>query len=369
MDNITLTINGKEVKASSGMTVLQAALAADIYIPTLCYYADLAPHGGCRMCVVEIEKMRGLPTACTTPVAEGMIVTTESEAINEVRRASLELILSTHPCDCLTCHRRERCGPYDVCLRHVAVTDRCVVCPANNNCELQKVVDYLGLRELSIPRDTTPRDIDTSNPFFNLDRNRCILCARCTRACQEITGVGAIDMAHRGYGMKVAAFGDTTLIDSNCSSCGECMVRCPVGALTLKETITPEREVKTVCPYCGVGCSMYLGVKDGKISGVRGDPEGPANQGRLCVKGRFGIAEFVNHQERLRTPLIRKNGRLVEATWDEVLNMVAEKLRDYQGDEVAVISSAKSTNEDNYIMQKFARAVLGTNNIDHCARL
>jgi predicted molibdopterin-dependent oxidoreductase YjgC len=369
MDEITLTINGQEVQASSGMTVLQAATAANIYIPTLCHYADLEPHGGCRLCVIEIEKMRGFPTACTTPVSNGMVVKTETDAVNEVRRASLELILSTHPCDCLTCHRRERCGPYDVCLRHVAVTDRCVTCPSNKNCELQKVVDYLGVHELSIPRDTTQRDIDNSNPFFDLDRNRCILCARCVRACQEITGVGAIDMVYRGYSMKIATFGDTTLMDSICRSCGECMVRCPVGALMPKESIQPEREVKTVCPYCGVGCSMYLGVKDGKLTGIRGDPEGPANQGRLCVKGRFGIAEFVNHKERLTTPLIRKDGRLVEATWDEALNIVAQKLKKYNGYEVAVISSAKSTNEDNYVMQKFGRAVLGTNNIDHCARL
>ena len=369
MDNITLTINGQEVKATKGMTVLEAARSADIYIPTLCHYPDLEPYGGCRLCIVEIENMRGLPTACTTPATDGMVVTTESDAINDVRRASLELILSTHPCDCLECHRRERCGPYDICLRHVAVTDRCVVCPSNNNCELQDVVDYIGVSELRIPRDTVPRAIDNSNPFFDIDRNRCILCARCVRACQEITGVGAIDMAYRGYGMKVATFGDVQLMDSICRSCGECMVRCPVGAMKSKETVLPEREVKTICTYCGVGCSMYLGVKDDKIVGVRGDEEGPANQGRLCVKGRFGIAEFVNSSERLTRPLIRKGGRLVEASWDEAFDLIADKLKNYSGDEVAVISSAKSTTEDNYIMQKFARVVLGTNNVDHCARL
>lgn len=369
MDDITLTINGREVPASRGMTVLEAARAADIYIPTLCYYPDLIPYGGCRLCIVQIENMRGLPTACTTPVTQGMKVTTESEAVNEVRRASLELILSSHPCDCLECHRRARCGPYDICLRHVAVTDRCVTCPANENCELQQVVDYLGVHQLSIPRDTTPREVDTSNPFFDLDRNRCILCARCTRACQEITCVGAIDMAHRGYGMKVSTFGDTDLMDSICRSCGECMVRCPVGAMTVKEPLRADYEVRTTCTYCGVGCGMYLGVRDGKIAGVRGADESPVNQGRLCVKGRFGIADFVNHEERLKTPLIRKDGQFVEASWDEALDLVAEKLGQYYGDSVAVISSARSTNEDNYVMQKLARAVLKTNNVDHCARL
>lgn len=369
LKTVSLTIDGLRVEVPEGTTVLEAALKAGIYIPSLCHYSDLEPYGGCRLCIVEITQTRGLPTACTTPAVDGMKVTTESPAIDAVRRASLELILSTHPCDCLECHRRKRCGPNDICLRHVAVTDRCVTCPANNNCELQTIVDYLDVHELSYPRDTAPRDVDTSNPFFNLDRNRCILCSRCVRACQEITGVGAIDMANRGYDMKVATFGDATLMDSICLSCGECMVRCPVGALIPKETVSPAKEVKTVCPYCGVGCSMYLGVKYGKITGIRGDPEGPANQGRLCVKGRFGIAEFVNHQDRLTAPLIRKNGELVEASWEEALSLVASKLGKYRGEEVALITSARSTNEDNYVMQKLARAVLGTNNVDHCARL
>ena len=369
LKTISLSIDGVKIDVPEGTTVLEAALSAGIYIPTLCHYSDLEPYGGCRLCVVEIEKMRGLPTSCTLPATNGMVVNTQSAAVNEVRRASLELILSSHPCDCLLCHRRERCGPNDICLRHVAVTDRCVTCPSNQDCELQKVVDYLGVHELTIPRDTTPRELDTSNPFFDLDRNRCILCSRCVRACQEITGVGAIDMAFRGYAMKVATSGDTSLMDSICRSCGECMARCPVGAINPKETIPPDKEVKTVCPYCGTGCSMYLGVKDGKISGVRGDPAGPANQGRLCVKGRFGIAEFVNHRDRLTTPLVRKNDVLVEASWEEALSLVAEKLGKYRGDDVAVISSARSTNEDNYVMQKLARAVLNTNNIDHCARL
>jgi len=369
MEKITLTVNGQEVEATKGMTVLEAAQAGGIYIPTLCHHPDLEPYGGCRLCVVEIEKVRGLPTACTTPATDGMVVTTESPAINEVRRTSLELLLSNHPCDCLECHRRDRCGPFDICLRHVAVTDRCVVCPSNGTCELQKVVDYVGVHELRVSKDTRSLPVDTSNPFFDIDRNRCILCARCIRACQDITGVGAIDMAYRGYAMKVATFGDTPLMDSICRSCGECMVRCPVGALTPKETSRPDKEIKTICPYCGVGCQMYLGVQDNRVVCVRGDEEGPANQGRLCVKGRFGIAEFVNHPERLTTPLIRKNGHLEEASWEEALALIAERLGNYKGDEVAVISSAKSTNEDNYVMQKFARVALGTNNVDHCARL
>ncbi|MCJ7763850.1 MAG: formate dehydrogenase subunit alpha, partial [Dehalococcoidales bacterium] len=196
-----------------------------------------------------------------------------------------------------------------------------------------------------------------------------ILCQRCTRTCDEITCVNAIEIINRGYESHVGTFGDKPLMESICQSCGECVVRCPVAALTIKGAVQPSREVETTCPYCGVGCSMLLGIRDGKIVSIRGNRQSLSNNGRLCVKGRFGIPEFVHHTERLATPIIRKNNKLEEATWDEAIELVAEKFSGYQPDEVAVISSAKCTNEDNYIIQKFARAMLRTNNVDHCARL
>ena len=369
MEEIRLTINGQELKVRKGTTVLEAAQAAGIYIPTLCYTPDLKPYGGCRLCLVEIEKVKGLQTSCTYPVSEGMIVHTETEAVNRVRRFSLELLLSSHPSDCLVCDRRERCSPYDICLRNVAVTDRCVTCPANERCELQKVFDYLCLPALHFPRTPKPYPVDTSNPFFELDHNLCILCARCVRTCNEITGVGAIDMAYRGYAMKVATFGDKPLLESICKSCGECMAHCPTGALAPKKAEWPTQEIKTTCPYCGVGCQMYLGIKDEKVVTVRGDKDHEVFRGRLCVKGRFGVADYITHPERLTKPLVRKNGKFIETTWDEALDVVGTRLSGYQPDELAVISSAKCTNEENYVAQKFARVVLGTNSIDHCARL
>ena len=344
LDEIRLTIDGQEVRAKPGMTVLEAAQSAGIYIPTLCHDPDLEPYGGCRVCVVEIEEMRGLPTACTTPATDGMVVHTETPAVDRVRRTSVELLIADHPSDCLTC-------------------------PQDQRCELQKVAAYLGITCLPFPKTTRSFSVDTSNPFFDLDRNRCIVCTRCTRTCNEVTCVGAIELAYRGYQVKVATFGDGLLFDSICKSCGECVVHCPTGALAPKEARQSVREVLTTCPYCGVGCQMYLGVRGGQVISVRGKREGTPNQGWLCVKGRYGIAEFVHHPERLTTPLVKRNSEFAEATWDETLDLVASKFANFKSDEIAVIASARCTNEDNYVVQKFTRAVLGTNTIDHCARL
>jgi len=341
---IKLNIDGKTVEAEKGSTVLEAAQSAGIYIPTLCADPDLEPYGACRMCVVEIEKMRGLPTACTTPATDGMVVHTETPAVDAVRRTALELLIADHNADCLTCGK-------------------------NQNCELQRIASYMGINELRFPKTQRKYLVDDSNPFFDLDRNKCILCARCVRACNEITCVGAIDMANRGYNMKVATFGDGLLFDSICQSCGECMVRCPVGALAVKNCITPTAEVETTCPYCGTGCSMILGVRNKKIISVRGNRNGGANRGKLCVKGRFGISEFIHSKDRLTTPLIKKNGKFEKVSWDEALELIAAKLAQYQPHEIGVISSSRATNETNYVTQKFARSALGTNNVDNCARV
>ncbi len=344
MDEIRLNIDGQEVRAESGMTVLEAALEAGIYIPTLCYDPDLEAHGGCRLCIIDIEGMAGMSTACTTPVADGMVVKTSTAAVNKVRLDIAELILADHPLDCLTCVK-------------------------NQQCELQKVAAYLGITERRLSRTATERTVDDSNPFFTLDRNYCILCQRCTRTCDEITCVNAIEIINRGYESRVGTFGDKPLMESICQSCGECVVRCPVAALTIKDAVQPSREVETICPYCGVGCSMLLGIRDGRIVSVRGDRQSLANRGQLCVKGRFGIAEFVHSPERLKTPLIKRDGRFVEASWDEALGLIAKKLSSYAGEQIGVISSARCTNEDNYAAQKFCRMVLGTNSVDNSARL
>jgi len=356
VDTVKLTINNREVIAKKGATVLEAALGANIYIPTLCYAPDLKPYGGCRLCVVEVEGMRGLVSSCTTPVTDGMVVHTDTPRVNQSRRITMELISANHHGDCLACAK-------------------------NQDCELLKIGRYLGVEQDRVERlrkDTEVLSVDKSHPAFIRDLNKCILCAICVRACHEIVCHDAIDIAFRGDSARIATFGDKPIAESVCKSCGECVVRCPTGALVPKLEKPPTQEVKTTCPYCGVGCSIYLGVRDNKVVVVRGDPEGPTNRGILCVKGRWGY-DFINHPERLTTPLIRIPGVprgaeqdkevheiFREASWDEALELLAGKFRTYTADEVGVIASAKCTNEENYVIQKFARAVLGTNNVDHC---
>jgi predicted molibdopterin-dependent oxidoreductase YjgC len=300
------------------------------------------------MCIVQIEGLRGLPTACTTRAADGMAVHSDTPEVNRIRRTIYELLISDHPADCLSCAK-------------------------NQDCDLQKVGHFLGVDDTRIDRFTRPPNIDDSNPFFLRDSSKCILCAKCVRVCHEVRGVSNIDIVGRGYAAEVAPFARGLIADSRCESCGECVDICPVGALLPKhETLPPTREVTTVCPYCGCGCGLVLGVRGNRIVRVRAEEGNPASDGHLCVKGRFGL-DFVSSPGRLTTPLVRRDGELQEATWDEALDLVATRIgeiRDRHGpDAIAGFASAKCTNEENYLFQKLLRAAVGTNHIDHCAHL
>ena len=347
MDTVNLTIDGIPVEARKGEKVLWAALDAGIYIPNLCAIREAEqPFAGCRLCFVEIEGRPAPVTACTEEVAEGMVVHTETPRVGRLRRTSAELLIAAHHVDCRACAK-------------------------NRHCELQKIAAALGikLKPQRFRKTVKSLPIDSSNPFFLYDPNKCVVCGKCVWACSERSGADAIDFAFRGFDSVIRPFASQPLIASRCESGGECVAICPVGALVAKDFKWATQEVETICPYCGVGCGIYLGIEKGAIVSVRGNHHSPVNQGSLCVKGRFGIAEFVHHPERLVSPLIRQNGRLVQVSWQEALELIADRLANYKGKKFGLISSAKCSNEDNYVMQKFARVVMGSNNIDVYSRL
>ncbi len=344
MDEIPLIIDGKEVKARSGMTVLDAAQSANIYIPALCADPDLEPIGACRLCIVEVRGKEEHQLSCMILAEEGMVVNTTSPEIREVRRRILEVIKTDHANDCQ-------------------------LCPKNEHCELQQASRSVGVEIHKPNKLAGVSSADRSHPFFNLDRSRCILCQRCIRTCKEIQGLGALELVGSGFSSKVSGVGDKPIAETSCESCGQCVDRCPTASLLPKVYKAPTSEVRTICPYCGVGCGIYLGLYYDEIANVRGDRENPASKGRLCVKGRFGIVDFVNSFDRLDSPLIKKNGEFARVGWDEALDFVANKLAEHKGDGFAAVASAKCTNEDNYLLQKFTRMIMGTNNVDHCARL
>lgn len=343
-ETCSFTIDGQEVTAASGTSVLNAASASGIYIPHLCNHPDLKPTGSCRLCFVSIDG--GKPRmACREPVKDGISVATSNAVIQRMRVQVMELLIADHYMDCLAC-------------------------AAAHDCELLKISAYLGMRPNQLTRlGKTERNlpVDGSNPFFQFDPNKCVLCGICVRTCDEIVGLRAIGYIHWGDKTVIGAAGNRPFAESICESCGECVERCPVGALAPKTPAIPAREVQSTCVYCGVGCGIHVGVRGDTVVSVSGDRDRETNSGSLCVKGRFGF-RFINHPDRLTRPLVRKNGELKESNWDVALDLIAEKFRKSKG-RFAALASAKCTNEENYLIQKFVRVAMRTNNIDHCARL
>ncbi len=351
-----ITINGMVCDAKEGATVLQTARENGIYVPSLCYFPRSGTAGKCRACVAEVEGMRGLHTTCTTIVQDGMVVRTNSEKAIAAQKLVIDLQLSSGEHDCLSCQK-------------------------NGDCELQTAAHFLGIKKPSYDVGEVHCDLyDASSESIIKDGTKCVKCGRCVDACNNVVMHEVLNFGERAHDMRVICDDDLPMGESSCVRCGECMQVCPTGALVSKAAEGRARtwelkKTRTICPYCGVGCNIDVVTKNGKILyglGAEEHWQDLPNQGSLCVKGRFGL-DFVNSPKRLTTPLIRKNGQLVEATWEEALAAAAagfKKVLEKDGPRaIGCLSSAKTSNEDNYAMMRFARGVIKTNNIDHCARL
>ncbi|MCB1353033.1 MAG: formate dehydrogenase subunit alpha [Rhodobacteraceae bacterium] len=363
---VTLTIDGLEVTVPEGTSVMRASAIAGIQIPKLCASDNLEAFGSCRLCVVEITGRRGAPASCTTPVAEGMVVRTQTEKIKKLRRGVMELYISDHPLDCLTCS-------------------------ANGDCELQDMAGAVGLREVrydAVEQHFTPRQNgeanphyipkDDSNPYFSYDPSKCIVCSRCVRACEEVQGTFALTISGRGFESRVAAGmpGDDFL-SSDCVSCGACVQACPTATLQEKSVIeigTPERAIVTTCAYCGVGCSFKAEMRGDEVVRMIPYKNGKANRGHSCVKGRFAYGYAV-HGDRILKPMIRDDihDPWKEVSWEEAISFAARKMRAIQAEHgrasIGGITSSRCTNEETYLVQKMIRAIFGNNNTDTCARV
>ena len=345
-DTITLTVDGRRIEVPQGASVLDAINASGIYVPQLCKDPDMKPIGACRTCLVQIDGTRGFPASCSVPAAQGASVWTDTPEVRTVRSGVIELTMAMLP------------------------VDSGVVEPAKEYRELTTAAVHHGLSSSRWSgREREPAD--TSSPVFNIAMDACILCGRCAKACQDgAQFIGAIDVLGVGTNGRIGTFMDRPLIESVCTTCGQCLSVCPTGAIEVKTPVANVvKSITTTCPYCGVGCGVKAQVDDtDRIIQMLDDPDNRSSVGMLCVKGRFGYT-FVHHEDRLTTPLVRKDGKLAPVSWDEALDYVVDRLLEYRGDSFATLCSAKATNEDGYIQQKFARLLMQSNHIDHCTRL
>ena len=367
-----VVIDGKEFEARGRKTVLDVARENGIYIPSLCDHPRLIPFTGCRLCLVEVKGRKGFVPACGTYIEKGMEVKTDTPQLQKLRREIAELILSEHPNACLICSEKKNCDDYKSTIRKVGETTGCVLCSNNGRCELQDVVEALKIDKIRFPSLYRDFEIKKSDPFFDRNYNLCILCGRCVRVCHELRGASALSFVYRGSQAAVGTVLDKPLLESGCQFCGACVDVCPTGSLTeraVRYEGSADEKAKTICPLCSIGCELEVELKKGRLLSSKPSESAAVNKGQACVKGRFLIRDLVYSSRRALKPLVRKNGKLEEASWEEALDFVASRLKKYKGEEIALVSSPQLSCEESYLFQKFSREVLKSKNIDCAFRL
>ncbi len=360
---LSITIDNKKMEVRPNMTILQAARENSVYIPSLCILEHLPSYGACRLCVVEVDGLRGFPTSCTTPVEEGMVIRTDTAEVRSLRQEVLKLLLSEHPASCLFCGEQSECKDYQGTIRKVGVTTGCRYCPNDNRCELQLITEKVGLTETSYPVYYRNFPIEKEDPFYDRDYNLCILCGRCVRVCNDVRLNGTLSFKQRGKLTTIGPAFDRTHLDAGCEFCGACVTVCPTGALSAKVSKwygRPDSQVGTTCVYCPVGCKVILQIKNDETIDALPDYDSPVDQGLVCVKGRFAIPEYVHSAKRYISPQRLTPIGYEDISWDKALDEAKERLSGIKPEDCLVVVSPQLSNEDLFVAQRFTREVMNS---------